>query len=114
MNGLVTHLKNFDAMDALIVLGQDDTSLVSRIEHRVDGDQLIGFVSPFSSETGLPLVGYFKARSMSLVLETFKKQKKAQSVHAIMAIPLSNKAPPFVLCIYGTDTKITASIVQKR
>lgn len=104
----------YGALNDLVVLSQDDTSLVAKIEHRVDGDQLIGFIAPFDSATGLPEVGYFQAKSMSFVKECFQKCTKAHSVHAIMATTLSNKAPPFVLCIYATDTKITAETVEKR
>lgn len=58
----------------------------------------------------------FPATSPSIVKGYFDQNnnKKSKSVYALVAVPLSNKATPFVISIFGTDNKFTHEHVLKR
>lgn len=44
----------------------------------------------------------------------FMQYKKSTLVYIVMAIPLKEGVPPFILQLYGTDNRFTAIDVIKR
>lgn len=78
-------------------LGEDGTSIINRIEYQSHDGQVCGFVLPTDKQTGMPITGSFPASSVKDVFNYFKNAEQAKIVYAIVAVPLNNKAAPFVL-----------------
>lgn len=118
IDGLHNHLKESgcDTGEMNVWLAEDATAIVTRIEYKADNNQVIGYVPTLVPGTGLPKVESFPATSVSVVknyVDLYTKNK-SKSVYAIVAIPLSNKASPYVLCVFGTDNKFSYLNVLER
>lgn len=99
-----------------IWLAEDATAIVSRIEYKPDTNQIIGYVPRLTKGTGLPEVNGFPATSISVVKQYVdtNSNNKSKSVYAIVAIPLSGNAPPYVLCVYGTNNRFSHVDILER
>lgn len=97
-------------------LAEDATAIVSRVEYKPDNDQIIGYVPPLTKGTGLPEVNAFPATSISVVKQFVDTHStnKSKSVYAIVAIPLCDNAPSYVLCVFGTNNKFSYLNVLER
>lgn len=89
---------------------------MTRIEYKPDTDQIIGFVPPLLGSTGLPATNGFPATSASIVKNYFdcNADNKARSVYALVAVPLTNKATPYVVAIFGTNNRFSFENVLTR
>lgn len=104
-----------DVDDKIYCYGAEDaTSVVKRIEFRLDTDQIVGFVSPLNENTGLPSVNHFPASTPSEVYGYFHDYKKAHLVEAIALIPLEKNTPPYILTMFGTDGAYNWESVKAR
>lgn len=99
--------------DRAVYMNEDATACIKRVEWLSKSNQCVGFVAPLN-ENGLPHKDYFPATSMHTVSEYFKKNPKAGYLYAIVATPLTTKAAPFVLGLFGSDNKFTHEEVAKR
>lgn len=109
---LAEYLKKINTKN--IFLSEDASGMVSKVEYDPKTNQLVGFVLPIDSVSGMPIPFSFKASSASEIQKFMELKEKSTLVYVVIAQPLIDHAPPFVLQIFGTDNKFTANDVEKR
>lgn len=98
----------------IVSLSEDATRIEPRIQYDSKNNQLLGFVAPINTKTGMPIPFRFPARNYTEILKHFSKSNnEANFVNIVMAKPLSHVAP-FCLLLFGSDSKYTAEDVIHR
>lgn len=94
-------------------ISEDGTALVPKVNYDVVTDSIVGLVLPINEQTGMPNPLSHKATTANEIVENMKKEK-ASTVYVVMAQPLNEKFPPFLLQLYGTSGKFTSTNVTNR
>lgn len=94
-------------------LAEDATALVPRVNYDAATDQIIGLILPVDDKSGCPITLSYKATSVDEIINHTKKEK-SKMVYLVMAQPLDEKLPPFILQLYGLNMKFTAKTVINR
>lgn len=94
-------------------LAEDASSIVSKVSYDSTSNQMIGLVLPTDSKTGNPILFSYQPTSLEDI-EQYLKQPKASLVYVVMAQPIKENIPPFVLQVYGIDNTFTSEDVKKR
>lgn len=110
---LLTFLKDRN-LSKNIWLSEDQTRVISKVEYDSKTNQLVGFVLPLNSETGMPILSSFPANNASDIVNSFDSNEISNLVNVIMAQPIEDGSPTFCLCLYGTSNKFTTADVLKR
>lgn len=94
-------------------LSEDATQCVAKVEFDSKSNQMIGLVLPMDSKTGMPIPFTYLARSVE---EIHKNMEREQSgyVYIVMAQPLVRGVPPFVLQLFGSNSKFKTRDVLLR
>lgn len=108
----VNHLERSNSPKA-VFLSEDASGIVKKIVHDSSSNQLVGLVWPFSNSNGMPQTFSFKATSADAIKQCIALPKSSL-VYVIVAQPLKQEAPPFIVSIFGTDNKFETSNVLKR
>lgn len=95
-------------------LSEDATRITGRVQYDSAYNQLVGFNLPLNDD-GMPVSFSYMARSAKEIEQHYKQNKgTSQLIYVIMAQPLQDRAPPFCLCLYGTDNKFSCQNVLAR
>lgn len=94
-------------------LSEDGTGIVSRIQYDPHTNQLVGLLLPINSTTGMPIPYTFRANTYEDI-EKFMKFEVSKTVYIVMAQPLKEGVPAFILQIFGTTNCFTAENVTNR
>lgn len=94
-------------------LSEDATAIVSKVKYDAKTDQMVGLLLPLDESNGCPIPFSFIARDADTI-ETFLKEPMSHSVYLIMAQPVEENVPPFVLQLFGTTQRFRSSDVVKR
>lgn len=97
-----------------VFLSEDASGIVSKVQFDPKSNQLIGLVLPLDSKTGMPVKFNFTAASAAEIQRMMENESKSTLLYAIMAQPLIEHAPPFVLQIFGIDNKFKTTDVVNR
>lgn len=98
----------------IVFLSEDASGIITKVEYDSKTNQLVGLVLPLASDTGMPIPLSFNAASQTEIQRIMKLERKSSLVYVIMAQPLIEHTPPFVLQIFGTDNKFTTMNVIDR
>lgn len=104
-------------VDKAVWISEDGSGIVSHIHYDSVSCQLVGYVLPNNPNTGCPIPYSFPARDADDIFKHISEQEQLQQsslVYLVMAQPLSEKVPPFVLQIFGTDNRFKKEDVVKR
>lgn len=102
-------------LEKYVVLSEDATRIVGRVQYDVKTNQIIGFVQPLSKENGLPIPFSFPARNAAEIVRYFTPKNKVSSfVNVIMAQPVGEPSSSFCLLLFGCDNKYTSEDVSNR
>lgn len=97
-----------------VVLSDDATRVVGRIQYDSSSNQIMGFALPIDKKTGMPITGAYPARNAEEILKTFSCKNSVSSfVIAIMAQTIAD-VPPFCVAMFGSDAKYTSEDVENR
>lgn len=96
-----------------IWLCEDASGLIGKIQYDQTFDQLIGLVLPLDENNGCPKRYEHTARDQEEITK-FMQHSKSSLVYIVMAVPLKQGVPPFILQMYGTDNKFKGNDVIKR
>lgn len=96
-----------------IWLCEDASGIIAKIQYDQTLDQLVGIVLPIDGNSGCPK-RYEHTATNEEEIRTFMQSVKSTLVYIVMAIPLKEGVPPFILQLYGTDNKFKAIDVIKR
>lgn len=99
--------------EKIVVLSEDATRIIGRIQYDKYTNQIIGFTLPLNEKNGLPIPFSFPARNALEIMQHFSENNTTSAlVNVIMAQPISKNPPPaFCLLLYGTDNKFTTEDV---
>lgn len=92
---------------------EDGSGIIPKILYDPTLDQLIGITLPFDNRTGCPQRYEFTARDQDEI-KKYMQHNKSTLVYIIMAIPMKEGIPPFILQLFGTDNKFNATNVVMR
>lgn len=110
---LANYIIKFDAPMKVWVT-EDGSGIVPDVEYDTFSNQLVGLVLPINSDTGMPTPSVFGACTANDIERHLKNSSKSSLVYLIMAQPLKENVPPFVLALFGTDNKFCTQHVIKR
>lgn len=94
-------------------LSEDGTAITSRVTYDPKTNQLVGIVLPADINTGCPKTFHFNATDAETI-QVHLQEQRSTMVYVIMAQPIDEKVPPFVLQLFGTNNRFTTSDVVKR
>lgn len=100
-------------VEKCVWLSEDASGLDAKIEYDPETNQMIGLTLPLDDQTGFPVPFSFPARTEDDIRENMKNEKSSL-VYIIMAQPLIECAPPFLLQVYGTNNKFRSKDVLNR
>lgn len=97
-------------------ISEDGSGIVSNVHYDSVSNQLVGFVLPKSSGTGSPIPFSFGAEDAAQIMKHMydSSSRKSSLVYLVMAQPLAENVPPFILQVFGTDNRFPKEEVVKR
>lgn len=96
-----------------IWLSEDASGIVTKVEYDSFTNQPVGLVLPINSKNGIP-IPYTFVPNTHQEIEQFMQESKSSLVYIVMAQPLKENVPPFILQIFGTNNTFTAQNVFQR
>lgn len=112
-NQLAEYLQMLNAPKT-VVLAEDASGIVAKVSYDTGTKQLIGLVLPTDSKTGCPTPFTFIPQTVNEIDDQMKSNSKSSLVYLVLAQPMVNNAPPFILQVYGTDNKFKSQNVLQR
>lgn len=94
-------------------LAEDGSGVIVKLCYDPATNQIVGLVLPLSNTTGCPIILSFSATTADEIKAHMQK-KRSTIVYLVMAQPLNERFPPFILQIFGTDNTFTAQDVMNR
>lgn len=94
-------------------LSEDATAIIQKVTYDPTTNQMIGLVLPRDKITGCPKPFTFLATDAAAIKQHLM-QEKSTVLYLIMAQPLDERIPPFVLQLFGSDNRFTKEDVIKR
>lgn len=110
--GLLHYIEKIDAPKK-VWLSEDGSGVVTKVEYDPSTNQLVGLVLPTNSTTGMPIPFSFLAKSAEAIEKQVHKSRSTL-IYLVMAQPLKENVPPYVLLMYGTDNRFSAKSVLHR
>lgn len=98
----------------IVSLSEDATVIIGRVQYDPRTNQIVGFVLPLNSQTGMPIPFAFPARNANEIMKHFSTGSISTNLIVVMAQPLEKTVPPFCLLVFGSDCKYTALDVKRR
>lgn len=92
---------------------EDGSGIVPKILYDPTDDQLIGMTLDIDENTGCPKRFEHTTRDEG-EMKKYCRMAKSTHVYLILAIPLKEGVPPFVLQLFGTKNRFTSRNVVKR
>lgn len=93
-------------------MSEDATAIISKVTYDPSTDQLVGLVLP-PDNFGCPKAFVFTAIDAETI-KTHLMNKKSTVVYLVMAQPLDESIPPFVLQVFGSDNVFDTRNVIRR
>lgn len=84
-----------------------------KIVYDASTNQLIGIVLPHEKTTGCPIPFTFMATNAEAIKQHLMEEK-SNVVYLLMAQPLDERIPPFVLQLFGSSNKFDTVDMVKR
>lgn len=94
-------------------LSEDATVITSKVSYDPITNQLIGLVLPLDEATGCPKAYSFIASNAESIKEHLI-QSKSTVLYLVMAQPVNEEFPPFVLQMFGSNNRLATVDVLKR
>lgn len=109
---LAEYLDNLKATK-VIWLSEDATAIVSKVVYDPSTNQMVGIVLPIDKSTGCPISFSYLAVDAETIKQYLLKDK-SNLLYLVMAQPLDEKIPPFVVQIFGSANKFDTTDVVNR
>lgn len=94
-------------------LSEDASALTCKVTYNPSTNEMVGLVLPTDKKTGCPKPFSFTATDADTI-KNHLTQNMSTVAYFIMAQPLDESVPPFVLQMFGSDNKFTTEDVIKR
>lgn len=99
--------------EKVVWISEDATAIVPKVNYDAVTDELVGLALPLNQDNGCPVTHSFKANTADHIKENMQK-KKSTLVYAVLAQPINEMLPPFILQLYGIDNTFEAKNVMNR
>lgn len=86
-------------------ISEDATAIVPKVNYDVVSDSIVGLVLPIDEQTGCPIPLSHRASTTDEIVANMRKAK-ASYVYLVMAQPLDERFPPFVLFNSESDINV--------
>ncbi|XP_031620752.1 uncharacterized protein LOC116339177 [Contarinia nasturtii] len=96
-----------------ILLSEDASGIVSKIQYDSVSNHLIGIVLPFDEVNGCPKQYVSTAENLEEIKQ-FMQHNKSTLVYIVLAVPMKEGIPPFLLQMFGTNNKFNTEHVIRR
>lgn len=94
-------------------LCEDASGINAKAEFDPKTNQLVGLVLPLHSDSGMPKTFTYMAKNAEDIHKYLQKPKSTL-VYTLLAQPIKERAPPFILQIFGTDNKFrTVDVINR-
>lgn len=110
---LAKYLKKLGAPHE-VWISEDASGIVNRVSYDSVTNQLVGLVLPTSKTTGMPISFSFTPNSVDDMEQQIKLNPKTTLVYLVLAQPIMDNVPPFILQVFGTDNRFTSDNVLMR
>lgn len=100
---LVEYLHNLNAPKK-VWISEDASGIVTQISYDPSTNQIVGLVLP-TNQTGMPIPYSFCPHTINDIEQFIKLNQKSTLVYLVLAQPLMDNVPPFVLQCFGTDNR---------
>lgn len=97
-----------------IWLSEDASGIIPTVAYDPSSNQLIGLVLPINERTGMPITFSFVPETLDQIEDQIKNNEKSTLVYVVLAQPLSENVPPFIVSIYGTDNRFQSRDILSR
>lgn len=97
----------------VVWISEDASAIIPGISYHSPTGQLVGLALPLDEKTGMPIQRSFVPLSATDIAKQMAKPK-ATSVYIVMAQPIMEGVPPFILQLFGTDNTFNTQNVQRR
>lgn len=94
-------------------ISEDGSGIIAKASYDSTTNQIVGLVLPKHQETGIPISFSFTPNSLKEIEECMTLPMSTH-VYLVLAQPLKENTPPFVLQIYGTNNKFHSDDVLQR
>lgn len=98
----------------VVWISEDGSGLNPNVAYDPITNQIVGLVLPTDEKTGMPISYSFSPQSINDIDEMINKNAKSTLIYLILAQPIMDNAPPFVLQAFGTNNKFTSDDIMKR
>lgn len=95
-------------------LSEDGSGIVERITYDSRTNQLVGLVLPINKTMGMPICFSFTPQTSDEIEYQCKNNSKSTIVYLILAQPILDHAPPFILHVFGSDNRFSTENVLNR
>lgn len=97
----------------IVWISEDGTVIKANVTYDPSTNQLVGLVPPINQSTGCPQTLVFTATDAETIKRLLQRER-SRTLYLVMAKPLDENIPPFVLQIFGTDNKLKKEDIIKR
>lgn len=94
-------------------LSEDASGINAKVSFDPSTNQLVGLVLP-TNHNGMPVSFSFTPQSLNDIEQQMKLNQMSTLVYIVMAQPILDNVPPFLLQIYGTDNRFQTEDVMLR
>lgn len=108
---LATYLERLGT-NKIVWISEDATAIVEKVNYDAKTNQIVGLVLPLN-KNGCPIKLAFEANTAQEIKEHMKKQKST-IVYLVLAQPLNESLPSFILQMFGSSNSFTAEDVRNR
>lgn len=92
---------------------EDASGIVAKVSFDPSTNQLVGLVLPLN-HTGMPVPFSFTPQSLNDIEQQMKQNQWSTLVYLVLAIPIMDNVPPFILQVFGTDNRFKTEDVLLR
>lgn len=110
---LSEYLKKLNAPKEVWIC-EDGSGIISKVSYDSQTNQLIGLVLPTDRTTGMPISFSFVPQSMLEIERQIEESPKSTLVYLVIAQPILDNVPPFVLQVFGTNNTFKSIDVMQR
>lgn len=97
----------------IVWISEDASGIVPGVSYHSPSRQLVGLTLPLDAATGMPIHHSFVPSTATEIAKQMS-MPKSTLVYIIMAQPIMEGCPPFILQLFGTNNTFTSQDVQNR
>lgn len=95
-------------------IAEDASGIIPNVAYDPNTNQIVGLVLPTDGRTGMPIPYSYTPQTINDIDRIINTNSKSTLIYLVLAQPIMDDTPPFVLQVYGTDNKFASEDVMKR